>query len=111
MKISELMDEVLSLPRDMLRPGIPLENRGREMELLARLVPDFAHIKKGCLPKNDTVEVRVRIHKTEFCGYHEILLFRHVGKDVLTFDGTILHLKTVEEVHQYISKLCSENAY
>ncbi|OGG85847.1 hypothetical protein A2392_00300 [Candidatus Kaiserbacteria bacterium RIFOXYB1_FULL_46_14] len=110
--ITELMDKVLSLPKNELRPGTPTEERVLEMKILFPLAPQLANVRRGCLPKNGSVEVHVRVNPTSFNNkYHEINIFRHNGKDVVTINGAILHASTVEEIHQYVSELCSENAH
>ncbi len=109
--ISELMDEVLSLSRDKLRGGIPVEEREDEMKILSPLAPALDNIKRGCLPKNGSIEVHVRVNPTSLNIFHEIKIVRSNGKDVALIDGAILHAHTVEEVHQYISEICSGNAH
>ncbi|MBP9843115.1 MAG: hypothetical protein KBC62_03865 [Candidatus Pacebacteria bacterium] len=109
--ITELMNEVMSLPKDELRPGIPAEERVHEMKILSPLAPALDNIKRGCLPKNGSIEVHVRVNSTPLNTYHEVKIVRSNGKDVALIDGAILHAHTVEEVHQYISEICSGNSH
>lgn len=101
----------MSLPKDKLRGGIPVEEREDEMEILSPLAPDFENVKRGCLPKNGSIEVHVRVNSTLTNKYHEIKIVRSNGKDVVLIDGAILHVDTVEEVRQYISEICSGNSH
>lgn len=109
-KISELMDEVFSLPREKLLPGVPAEERGPELELLASLAPKTEYVRRGCFAKHGSIEVKVLIlvptHRPRY-----LILARNGDQDSVTFDGAVLHINTVEEIHQYISELCSENAH
>ncbi|OGG42097.1 hypothetical protein A2837_00100 [Candidatus Kaiserbacteria bacterium RIFCSPHIGHO2_01_FULL_46_22] len=98
----------MRLPKEELRAGIPIEDRKHEMSLLAPLAPTTSNIKRGCIPKNGSVEIHIRVFReTQSTGSYEIILGRHDGKDLITVNGELLHINTVEEICEYVTELCS----
>ncbi len=109
--ISKLMDKVLSLPKDTLLPGTPIKERKKELRILSLLAPKLENVKRGCFLINGNVEIHVRIFLPKYLPPHihrDLVIKRNDGRDEVTFDNFILHLNSVAEVHEYISKICSE---
>jgi len=109
--ITELLNDVMRLPRHELFAGVPPEKRKHELPLLAPLAPYEENIKRGCiLAKDGSREVHVRIFKERSGGYNEIVVFRKNDQDLVLNNGERLHINTVEELRNYVTELCSEKS-
>ena len=107
--LSHLYKEAKKLGQEGLRPGTPIEMRSKEMELLFPIAPDLTCVKRGCVPntKGGLGKILVRVVNG---SYHDLEI-SEIGSEVITtHNGARLHIKTVEEFHEYTLGLCSPEA-